>query len=381
MKSADVQLITMSSITNFNAFVVGLNTWLQDESDAAFFRWGCHCLAFAMPGTYPCTQVGLLQLLERPLKKWYPYDIPNKFDASFGLIEKGKLSYEANRYLQGLQAEDLPKGMPEQRSALRNRLFRELQEDLIRAYRSGEKVAQQEYVLLRRFLIENPFTTNKALRETFLSCKVLKLPKIGDLYEAISALESNSPVWKCDRCGPLTLEYEQLKGAKPSVCCDHRKSMDTVHEVLPEKGLRRLSQGPHLQVLIPGVPELELFSLLDGLCHEVQPGLNRVELYPEIDCYDLQLRFSDDTVWAVDVKDYPNPWNLKDELKPLYGAGALRYDEGLYVVPQAYLRQKPEYLIQAQSGIDMKGMQLMGTDAFGSKVRAKIKQLKREAKK
>ncbi len=373
----------MSSVTDFNAFVVGLDAWLKDRSNSAFFRWGCHRLAFAMSERYPKTQAGLLKLLEEPLKAWYPGKVPKDFDDSCGFLSQGQLSAAAKIYYLGLGPDDLPEGLLERRLQLENNSFYKLFSSLREAYGKSDvtvqKKFQAEYVLLRRFLIEHPYATTSEIKAVFRKCQYAKANKVGDLYKTLSA-EAEKSVWICDRCGPLMMEDGQLTGVKPTVCDGHRKGLDWIHEVELKPGSRQLLSGIHLTVLIPGVPEIALFRMLEELCQQAQPGLDEVLLYPEIDRYDLQLRFSDRTVWAIDVKDIPNPLNLAHELKPLNRSGSLKYDEGLYVVPEVYISRNPEYLTQARSLVDMKGIQLMGTDTFEAKVNGKIKQLQRGQK-
>ena len=377
----------MSSVTDFNAFMVGLQSWVENEPESLFFKWGCHRLAFAMPQRYPKTQVGLVKLLEQPIKEWYPYlnEIPDKFDCSYGFLDQGKLSKEADKYYWSLEPDDLPKRAVAQRSKLENTLFRKIFLALKKAYANGNAAdkhkLQAEYVALRQFLIEHPYTTTKEIRQHFRKCQHATASKVGDLYRRLSSVETQDTVWLCDRCGPLTMESGNLMGIKPEVCSNHSQEADWIHEIALAPGDRQLLRGLQLTVLIPGVPELALFQMLKDVCQPLQPGLTKVVLYPEIDCYDLQLQFSDRTVWAVDVKDVPNPLRLAGELPRLNGSGSLKYDEGLYIVPQAYVEQNPEYLTQARSLSDMKGMEVMGADAFEGKVNAKIKQLQRGEKK
>lgn len=377
----------MSSVTNFNAFVVGLQAWVKNEPESPSFKWGCHRIAFAMPQRYPKTQVGLIKLLEQPIKEWYPYlnEIPEKFDCSYGFLDQGKLSKEAEKYYLGLEPDDLPKRAVAQRLKLENTLFRKIFLALKKAYANGNTADKQklqaEYVALRRFLIEHPYTNTKEIKQHFRKCQYATVPKVGDLYRRLSSVETQDTVWLCDRCGPLTMESGNLKGIKPEVCSSHSQEADWIHEIALAPGSRQLLKGLHLTVLIPGVPELALLQMLQEVCQPLQAELVEVVLYPEIDCYDLQLRFSDRTVWAIDVKDVPNPLNLAGGLARLNGSGSLKYDEGIYVVPQTYVEQNPGYLIQARSLNDMQGMEVMGTDAFEGKVNAKIKQLQRGQKK
>ena len=375
----------MSAVNNFNALIVGLQAWTTGDLDSSLFAWGCHRLAFLMPQIYPKTQAALFKLLEQPVADWYPDKLPKKFDRSCGLLEAGELSREANEYYLSLAPDDLPKEAVAQRLVLENVLFHKLYVALKKAYASAsaqdKPKLQAEYVALRQFVIEHPYSTTKEIKQHFRRYKYASASKVGDLYRQLSPLETNETAWVCDRCGPLSMKYGHLKGVKPDVCDSHSQEADWVNQVTLEPSSRQLLKGLQLNVLIPGVIELELFQTLKEVCQPSQDRLVDVVLYPEIDSYDLQLRFSDRTVWAVDVKDVPNPLNLADELGRIYGSGSLKYDKGFYVVPEAYVDRNSEYLTLARTLNDMRDMQLMGTDTFENNVMAKIKQLQRGQKK
>ena len=372
----------MTFDTTFNYLVLGLERSLRSESEAELFRWACHQLALAMPHAYPRTQAGLLSLFEQPVKDWYPYAVPERFDSESGLLYDGDLSEEACEYCYDLAEQaDMASSVLAQHLALENVQFRELLDELKRAYDIDAKNAQQEYVLLRRFLIENPYATAEQLSRTFFRSRYVTPKKVGGLYEPLPAVnDSEKFVWECSRCGPLTMKRGQLRGVKPSVCNDHRRDMDRVRKVDRQPGLRRLMRALHLRVCIPGIPEIELFEALEELCESSKPGLQQLQLYPGIDCYDLQLRFSDGTVWAVDVKDYPNPIMLTRQLTTIYGGGSLRHDESFYVVPQAYIDRTEDYVKIAQSSLK-KAIKLLGARAFERKVSGKIAQLQQSERK
>jgi hypothetical protein len=260
--------------------------------------------------------------------------------------------------------------------ALENFQFQRLLERLQKAYTdSNPESAQQEYVLLRRFLIEHPYTTIEELRKTFSKTRFISLEEVGELYEDCL---TNVSHWNCDRCGPLTEKY-RLRGIKPSVCNDHRKNLSYVQQISWQRGLRRIKHGIHCRVCLPGIPEMRLFCALEKL-HEQHPDhLCAVHVYPGIDRYDLQLHFSDGFIWAVDVKDYPNPYNLAPKLIPLYGEGELRYDEGFYVIPSRHLNQRENYIqiLREEATALPESTHLLSDIVFESRVVIKIEQLQK----
>lgn len=366
----------MASDTTFNYLVLGLSSVLNNDPCTDLFQWACHDLALAMAHNYPCTQAGLFELFESPLKSWYPHAIPKQFDRSFGLLYDGELSEEASDYYDRLiERTDLPRSLSAQLSALENALFRELFDELKQAYENDAKTAQKEYVLLRRFLIEHPYATDEQITRTFFRSQYATSKRVGSFYEQVSSAELDRYVWECDRCGPLTIKHNQLRGLKPSICSDHRQDLESIRQVKLAPGLRQLKPAIQRRVCIPGVPKIALFQRLEELRTPLSCGLQSVHLYPGIDCYDIRLKFSDDQAWAVDVKDYRDPLKLTEQLGVIYGYGELKYDKGFYVVPQIYLQQRKDYLKLAKGASVTNGMQLVGTSTFEKRVKQKIEKL------
>jgi hypothetical protein len=74
-----------------------------------------------------------------------------------------------------------------------------------------------------------------------------------------------------------------------------------------------------------------------------------VALWPGYDSYDLRITFADGTVWAVDVKDWAAPHLLAKRLEPLPRDGSLDYDRAFYAIPDARMRETPDYLTRLQN--------------------------------
>lgn len=373
----------MNSTETFDWLVIGLSEFLRQGRKYPYpdlFRHACHKLALEMSAiSYPRTLNGFLALLEQPVQTWYPLKLPEKFDPDFGLIYEGELSEEANQYLYEELVEraellELSTASAQQ-IALENLQFKTLLERLQKAYTDNNpETAQQEYVRLRRFLIEYPYATTEKIRNTFFNTRYISSEDVGNLYEDCLA---NVQHWNCERCGPLTVKYGQLRGIKPSVCNDHRQDLPYVQQIPLQRGLRRIKIGIHCRICLPGIPEMRLFCKLYQLHAEHPDRICAVHLYPGIDRYDLQMRFSDGAVWAVDVKDYPNPYSLAPKLVPLYGEGGLRYDESFYIVPSHHLKRRGNYMeILREEAMSLpESTRLLSDVAFEEQVRRKIEQL------
>ena len=364
----------MNPDTIFNYLVVGLAASSKGSTGVPIFRWSCHYLSLTMSTAYPKTRAALFQLFEQPLKDWYPLSIPKRFDDDFGFLYDGELSEEASDYYYSLENQD--SSPIRQYLSTENSRFRELLDHLRKNHEEDPETTQQEYVRLRQFLISNPFSTGEHISRAFIRCHYVSAKQVGSLYEMLPTSTSSQDIWQCDRCGPLRMKHGELRGVKPSVCDDHRRRMKKVSKVEWSPQLRQLTRALHLRVLIPGIPELDLFEAIEELRDPSMLGLVELQLYPGIDHYDLLLKFSDGVAWAVDMKDYPNPLKLTRKLSPLNGVGELRCDEGFYVVPQIYLAQTENYLSLAQASTS-KRVRLLGDRQFQKRVASKVERLRR----
>lgn len=140
----------------------------------------------------------------------------------------------------------------------------------------------------------------------------------------------------------------------------------------------QIKEGIRQRVCFPGMPELDLYSALGELKTEHPDFLTEVRLYPGVDSYDIQLRFSDETVWAIDFKDVRDPYKLA-VLKGLYGEGSLRYDKSFYVISDRCVANHPDYtkIVKEEAKELPKQTQVVSDQVFRQRVQQKITQLQR----
>jgi len=380
-------MVASSKTKLFDYLVIGLKEFLSQEKKYPYPDLLCHAmnaLALEMKKSIPFSKTmnGFLRLLEEPVKDWCPsHFIPKEFDGDFGLIDEGSLSEEANDYLH----EDLiTKGrIPvnaspyTQQLAIDNKNFISVLDKLRNVYNDiAPEQAQQEYLLFRPFLIQNQYTTPSQIRKSFLRTKHISIEEVGELYEEC---QENQIYWYCDRCGILTEKYGRLKGIKPNLCGNHHKNQSYVRQVKWETGLRRIKDGIHQRVCFPGIPELSLYSTLEQLKEKNPDYLHQVKLYPGLDRYDLQLCFSDNVVWAIDIKDVRDPYKLAKNLQPLYSEGSLRYDESFYVISDRCIKNHPDYLEVARKAAKNLPYEthLVSEKVFRTQVNNKITELQK----
>jgi hypothetical protein len=374
----------------FDYLVIGVKEYLDRGKKYPYPDLLCHSMnALSLEAKkslpFPKTMYGFLQLLENPVKDWCPSNfIPPEFDRDFGLMDEGSLSEAVNEYLyEELIAKG---GVPEnsspytQQLAIDNKKFisvldklRNINDDI------NPELVQQEYILFRRFIIQNSYTSAHKIREKFLKVKYISTEEIGALYEEC---DEDRTYWHCDRCGILTEKYGKLKGIKPRLCGNHHQEKSYVHQVKWETDLYRLKDGIHQRVCFPGIPELDLHSALEELSQQHPNHLQQVKLYPGLDRYDLQLYFGDLSVWAIDFKDVRKPYKLAKNLKPLYREGSLHYDESFYVISDRCINDSPDYLEIARKAAQNLPTEthLISNKDFKSKVSNKIAELKKGVK-
>lgn len=374
----------------FDYLVIGSQEYLNRDKKYPYpdlLRQGMNALSLEMRSSisFPRTIHGFFLLLEKPVKDWCPNSfIPEEFERDFGLMDEGSLSEEANDYLNEILLTE--GGIPEYASsivkqlAIDNQKFTRILAKLRDIYNDiDSEQAQEEYLLLRPFLIENQYTTTSEIRSVFRRTKYISSLEVGELYEEC---QDNQIYWCCDRCGVLTEKYGRLKGIKPSLCGNHDRNHSFVRKIKWETGLLRIKDGIHQRVCFPGIPELNLYSVLETLKEKYPKCLQQVTLYPGLDRYDLQLHFSDRTVWAIDFKDVRDPYKLAQNLKPLYKEGSLHYDESFYVISDRCIQVSIDYLgIARQAAKNLPGdTHLISDNTFRLKVNNKIAELHKKGK-
>ena len=371
----------MQSQMTFDLLIIGLDDFLRAKEKYPYpplLQRACHSLA-AMLHPYPKTVCGLLSLLERPLKAWWPVELPDDYDADFGLIYEGELAEEAIRYFyEVLPERDVrqgEQGLSKTQRSLDNHRFKRLK-DLLQSADYGSQ-AQVDYVLLRSFLIEHADTTRANIAATFAGKKITPF-SVGELYEDCGPRDA----WTCNHCGPLREKRGRLHGLRASVCNNHSTDLPHVRRVPDAHGRCRVREGIHWRTTIPGIPEMSLFHALEALRQKHPQQLLSVSLWPGIDRYDLRLEFGNGKVWAVDLKDHRQPDRLAADLRPLYGEGNLRYDEAFYIFPTRRILAHPNYMeIVEENLVPLPAShRLMSDTDFHSRVSAEIKRLQRKGK-
>lgn len=375
----------------FPCFVIGLAKFLESGQTYPVpdeLAYSLNALSGAMLSNYPRTLRGLLELASHPLQSWWPNELPTDFDPEGELIYDGDLAMGAQEYLDQFQSDtNLPRGasLATLKTAVDNRLFHTILERLQQAALVDPVNAQSEYITLRRFIIEHPWTTTRDLLDVFGAMRIIRPEDVGTLYDEANLNNSvllftdeqgQTGYWNCDHCGPLRVRSGTLQPLKPSVCGPHCPRPHGWRFVEPNRRTRVLKRGIQLRTHIPGIHELALYQFLLCIRDAYPSQLLEVQLWPGIDRYDLQVRFCD-SVWAVDIKDYKDPYQLGRNLSHLYGEGSLKWDKGFYVYPSYREQQRPNYgqIVRREAGIVLGNVQVISDKQFQARVSQKVENL------
>lgn len=345
-------------------------------------------LALYMRESFPHTLSGFLKLMETPLKDWWPQalELPQEIPAEASLMVIGELSEIATEYYyEWLDNTDFTASTSLKDSSLAydNFLFRKIFLHLRHIYLDSEdqrKKASQDYVMLREFLIRYPYAATSDFRQKLRELSLVQSKDVGELYQPVSLV---GPYWNCLNCGPLTVQAGKLIGVKSSVCNSHYIGAPNIVEVtssLFNQELKVLRRGIHIRTHIPGIVELQLY---DWLKEQKGKFANlEVALWPGIDRYDLRLEFGDGETWAVDVKDYKDPYLLARKIETLYGEESLAYDKGFYVFPEYRLEQNSNYREIVEREIKLRGVAVpvVSDESFKVLVSLKLKSLKKRVR-
>lgn len=269
----------------------------------------------------PASVPDLLDWCRRPLASW-PLQLP---DGATG---------HADRLLHGaLPTQVCQEWAVEQGDVEAEVLERRLLSDVLATCRAAD--APSAYTAFRRLLIERPVLTALEWQQCAAD-PVLSL--LGDaLRKAYAPAPGECLVdgrsVACATCGNLLVRGQ----GDELVCAEDRCARGAVavgREYRAREGVLWLARELRTFVAAPGRAEVRLAA-------DVEAQGAQVELWPAYDAYDLRIVFPDGGAWAVDVKDWANPFLLARRVRPIPPAPP--WERAFFVFPQDRLR-RPDYL-------------------------------------
>lgn len=193
------------------------------------------------------------------------------------------------------------------------------------------------YVAFRSLLITSPAMTALELQQHCIRPELLRLSDVlRDSYQpAPSAWATNSVVTCCAHCHNILVPLAAGGYVCETETCRHERGTLLGRRIPAHEKPVWLVRGLRRFVAAPGRAEQRLAQAVTKL------GLG-VELWPALDRYDLRITLPDSTVWAVDVKDWANPFLLARKLQPLPVEPP--WNRAFVVVPDYRLKQRRDYV-------------------------------------
>ncbi len=273
----------------------------------------------------------LLNLCERPFIEWPLPDLPEDIHPQETLL---------CNHLPSFFCEDYARSDRDIEAALSEERF--MQQVFLECAGYPPRI----YTSLRELLVMKPVLTGSEFLSYYMRPPLNTVADlVKEAYEEAPAFLSHKGVYRCcPECGNL-LMYSLDKGW---VCRDESCSTEHVREgqdvrEIPSNGedkVYRLKHALRRYVAAPGRVELRLREKLVKLN---SGGLRfTVELWPNVDAYDLRLTFPDREVWAVDVKDWASPYSLAERVKPFRTNPP--WDHAFFVFPDRHKKARRNYL-------------------------------------
>jgi len=342
----------------FPYLALGLAKYAESEKKYPYpseLSYALHHLALAMLSAFPRTITDLFELFSKPLEQWWPDEkLPPGVDPRFELLFEGGLDEQVVEFLleYNFPAEATLKDLP---IILDNQLMINILNTTRNASITDPVGANSEYVAIRQYVITNPWTTSEDLRRQFRDLRYIKIQEVGALYQDSRSSGpallyqrpgmSEARYWNCTVCGPLYQRNNRLGSIKPSACTGRCPGPQGWQDLDPLSNTLVLKRGLHLRTHIPGITEIQLYRWLLQDVQSTQPMLQQVVLWPGVDRYDLLLRFQDGT-WAVDVKDYKDPFALGKHIAQdnrHFTENELTWHYWFYVYPSYREISRPDY--------------------------------------
>jgi REase associating with pPIWI_RE/pPIWI_RE three-gene island domain Y len=203
----------------------------------------------------------------------------------------------------------------------------------------------QIYTKFRRFIVEHPVLSDRELIEAKgdFGLGIGLSDLLEECYEIAPLcyqLEGN--FYACPYCHALSAVDSRGQAIANPNCNRCPPGRRLKKKVKLESDSLKLKRGIERFWFYPGRAEIRLYDKLTEL------GL-QVELYPERDRYDLRVTFPDGKVWALDLKDYFNPYLLVKRLGDEPIPKDPPWDEAYIVIPNERKKDRPAYLKELKS--------------------------------
>lgn len=226
---------------------------------------------------------------------------------------------------------------------------------------------EEDYVKIRCFIIEHPIAEEKEIddfirKNTEYDIQLRKIySKVKEFYEEVPYHAKKNNEMKVCKCCGWTITQKDEDTYCISNFCKIQEGHKHAKQRIVDVGTKRLKRGAMRYLCLPGIPELELKRKLE------RKGVG-VRMWPHFDLFDLEVIFNDEK-WAVDVKDYSNPYHLIEKVTTFPVTDC---SQNFVVVPKRRMKLYSAYkkVIKAEQ---TKGFQFIGEDELMKKISEKVR--------
>ena len=205
------------------------------------------------------------------------------------------------------------------------------------------RLSQEEYCLVRRFIIEHPIMTIDDRRDILFRLAGNQIAKeaINTAYELFQ-----EKGYRCPICG-----WTMTDGSFGPICHSEycTKTMPFLTDIIKvdgtEETVYRLKKGVMRYFAQPGKLELDIVDF----CEKKKLTW---ELWPQKDKFDVEITFPDGAVWEIDAKAYRNPIALRSKIENDNGMPEGDYQRGYFVIPTDYTKGNRQYTAIVNRGLD-----------------------------
>jgi len=193
---------------------------------------------------------------------------------------------------------------------------------------------QETYCKIRRYIIENPIISleDRQMMSLELADNQAAKDAFQFAYEKIT-----EDCYRCPCCGWTMTQDKYGYNCHSSHCTDTTPYLTDEMKLDISAGVfYRLKKGIMRYFAAPGKLELEIVAFCE------KKKINWA-LWPQMDRYDVEIRFSDGEIWEVDAKAYQSPIALREKIKKDNGFPEGEYARGYFVIPGEYTVNQRNY--------------------------------------
>ncbi|MFW5794823.1 MAG: hypothetical protein ACOCV1_05000 [Bacillota bacterium] len=221
--------------------------------------------------------------------------------------------------------------------------------------------SQEEYVKVRKFIIENPLLYGEEILE-------IESNFDNNLYDYINKHYERLPddcirdgfAYKCENCGwIIRWDKHNEPYCVREECRDKTNNFRDIVQIDNPEYLYRLKKESINFISIPGQSELKIYNELKNISNV------KVELWPHLDRYDLKIVIGNN-IWAADVKDWIHPYALGANITDIPGE---EWSYGYYIIPDYRADSTYLEIVKNTSNLSQRNVEVISEREFINKIK------------